>query len=162
MEAQIAKEWRKIKGFPYLVCETGDVKNQATKRILKKRIDKSGYERVILYDGCGGYKNKQIHRLVAEAFIPNPDNKPQVDHIDCVRTNNVVNNLRWVTFRENNLNPKTYQKYKERAPLVYTDEIRKKMSDSAKKRIRKKHSYETKEKMSLARKQWWENKKIGG
>lgn len=51
--------------------------------------------------------HKKIHRLVAEAFIPNPDNKPEVDHIDTDKDNNNVNNLRWVTHSENHLNPLT-------------------------------------------------------
>lgn len=48
-----------------------------------------------------------VHRMVAELFIPNPDNKPCVDHIDTNKRNNNVNNLRWVTYSENMLNPKT-------------------------------------------------------
>ena len=52
-------------------------------------------------------KNCLIHQLVAKAFIPNPENKPCIDHIDGDRTNNNLTNLRWVTFKENSNNPNT-------------------------------------------------------
>ena len=54
----------------------------------------------------GKRKSAKIHRLVAEAFIPNPENKECVDHIDKVRNNNNVNNLRWATKSENCMNKK--------------------------------------------------------
>lgn len=67
---------------------------------LKQIPDGDGYPRVHLC--VGGKRRKwQVHRLVAMAFIPNPENKPAVNHIDACRTNNRVSNLEWVTHLEN-------------------------------------------------------------
>ena len=69
--------------------------------ILKPICDKDGYLIVSLYKN-GGTKNKKIHRLVTEAFIPNPNNLPQVNHRDEVKDNNNVSNLEWCTSKQNN------------------------------------------------------------
>lgn len=66
-----------------------------------------GYYCVALLDGNGKHKLCKVHRLVAMAFIPNPENKPQVDHVDGNPQNNNVWNLRWATARENVCNPNT-------------------------------------------------------
>ena len=66
-----------------------------------------GYYCVALLDGNGKAKLCKVHRLVATAFIPNPDNKPQIDHIDGNTRNNNAWNLRWATARENVRNPRT-------------------------------------------------------
>jgi hypothetical protein len=63
---------------------------------MKPFTDKEGYMRVKLLG-----KTKKVHRLVAQAFIPNPDNKPTVNHIDGNRSNNCVENLEWATYSEN-------------------------------------------------------------
>ena len=63
-----------------------------------------------------------IHQLVAEAFIPNPENKPCIDHIDGDRTNNSLTNLRWVTFKENSNNPNTkYKSIYSGSHRIWTD-----------------------------------------
>jgi hypothetical protein len=72
----------------------GNVKDK-NENIANTKINSSGYIT---------FKGFLVHRLVAIAFIPNPNNKPFIDHIDCDRSNNNVNNLRWVTSRENNYN----------------------------------------------------------
>ena len=114
--------WKEIKGYPnYQISNMGRIKSlnyncTGKEKIMKLTNDKDGYLLVKIY------KNKKqttykVHRLVAEAFIPNPDNKPYIDHINTDRTDNTVwlnedgsvnyekTNLRWVTQKENNNNP---------------------------------------------------------
>lgn len=91
----------KIKDYPnYSINENGDVKSTYVSKMLKPRIAGRGYYCYQLRNE-NGIKNKYIHRLVAETFIPNPNNLPQVDHIDGNKANNHVSNLRWVTNHEN-------------------------------------------------------------
>lgn len=98
----MSEEWTDIKDYEglYQVSNFGRVKSSYTNRILKGRKDKGGYLLVNLYKNKVSY-TKAIHRLVAQAFIPNPDNKPQVNHIDENKTNNMVSNLEWMTAKEN-------------------------------------------------------------
>jgi hypothetical protein len=69
-------------------------------RVVAVQKSKAGYLRVELWDKGRGKKHS-IHRLLAEAFIPNPEGKPQVNHIDGDKTNNALSNLEWVTQSEN-------------------------------------------------------------
>ena len=91
-----------IKGFEglYQITDEGQVYSLYSKKYLKPRKDKDGYLQVNLYKDKKQY-TKKIHRLVAEAFLDNSDNKKEVNHIDCQRDNNCVSNLEWVTRREN-------------------------------------------------------------
>lgn len=93
--------WKTIEERPnYSVNENGDVRNNKTGRILKQYTHSCGYKTVML-----GRKTSPlyIHRLVASAFIENPNNLPQVDHINGDKTDNRAENLRWVTASENAL-----------------------------------------------------------
>lgn len=96
------KKWKEIPftDGEYTVSSIGEVKTAKTGRILKPVIDARGYERVCLFK-TNRDKRYKVHRLVATAFIPNPDGKPQVNHKDGDKRNNCVENLEWVTNDEN-------------------------------------------------------------
>lgn len=116
--------WKDIKDFEgkYQISNFGNVKNVQTEKLLKGSINALGYPYVYLRKD-GKPKIKTIHRLVAEAFIPNPDNKPEIDHINTDKTDYRIENLRWVTRVENNNNPLTLdhkrgKKYKPYKPQI--------------------------------------------
>lgn len=102
-----------IKDFPnYSIDKMGNVYNLAHK-MIKPSVSNNGYLRVSLNNEKVKHKRFFVHRLVAEAFIPNPDNKSQVNHIDYNRSNNSVSNLEWCTPLENLQHSKIIEKATE-------------------------------------------------
>jgi len=107
--------WKDAKGFEnyYEVSNTGKVRRKKTatyykdgrvaffsETILKESITKKGYKTVYLSMKSKKY-TRFVHRIVAETFIPNPENKATVNHKDCDKKNNNYNNLEWMTNKEN-------------------------------------------------------------
>ena len=100
------ESWRVIDDFEnYEVSNFGNIRNISTSKNLNGSLN-NGYMRVTLTKN-GKKTNKYIHRLVAETYIENPDGLEQVDHINCNKTDNRVENLRWVNCSTNNFNKRT-------------------------------------------------------
>lgn len=99
-------------GFPnYSITDDGIVYSlnyrRSHKKVEKKQItDRDGYNNIQLHNNTFR-KQFRVHRLVALAFIPNPENKTEIDHINTIKSDNRLENLRLVTGEENNLNPLT-------------------------------------------------------
>ena len=113
--------WRDIEGYEglYQISNLGNVKSlnynkTGKEKILKNGKDRGGYLQVNLWKNGNG-KNYLIHRLVAEAFLPNSDNKPEIDHINTNKTDNRICNLRWCTHKENSNNSLTIDKMSKNA-----------------------------------------------
>lgn len=131
------EEWRDVVGYEglYMVSSFGRVCTLKEtffhnhplqyKKIMNQTLAKAlGYYRVSLYNKNGKRKYVFVHRIVAEAFLSNSENRRYVDHIDTNRANNHINNLRWVTAKENSNNPLTVTKTKQSRSGMLTSRSR--------------------------------------
>ena len=97
-----SSEWKTLKDHPdYEICVNypHQIRKKSNERIVKESTNKVGYLCVHL-NGKSFYK----HRLIALQFIPNPDNLPQIDHINHIKTDNRISNIRWCSHIQNNNN----------------------------------------------------------
>lgn len=109
-------------GKQFVLYSNGRLFNIEKGEFKKTHLTSNGYlEYVFSINGENKYVT--VHKLVAETFIPNLDNKPCIDHINTIKTDNRVENLRWVTHQENMLNPLTYEKVNnaKKKPIIGMD-----------------------------------------
>lgn len=129
-----ANNYHNHRSITYEISNFGNVKKNGK---IKDFSNTVGYYKI-----CGAL----LHRIVAELFIPNPENKPYIDHIDTNKHNNRIDNLRWVTQSENNHNTITWNRKTE---IYKSDKFREAMRN---KQLGVKMSDDAKRKMSLAQK----------
>ena len=115
--------WLPVTGYAahYLVSQDGLIMNRKTEKLLKPYTNRQGYLVAKLH-GNGAVNNVRVARAVASTFIPNPESKPQVNHINGVRTDNRVENLEWVTGYENQRHVGSVLK-KRRGSLVWNSKL---------------------------------------
>ena len=112
--------WKPIKGYNerYSISSLGRVQSHKTGLILKPSVNHKGYF-IIQLSIFGKKKNHRVHRLVAQAFIPNPDHLPEVDHINGNRQENTIDNLRWASPSSNTRNREVCRKASSKHNGVY-------------------------------------------
>ena len=124
-----------VKSVDRMVNHPSGSKSLRKGKVLKPYTDSDGYYRVNLVNGKIR-KSVFVHRLVCEAFLPNPENKPVIDHISGIKTLNTVENLRWATCKENDNNPNTiWKKQGENHPFYgkhHSPETRKLIGEKGK------------------------------
>lgn len=97
-------EYKEIPGYPgYYAGRDGTIYSSKRNRVLKGAVNSQGYLVVNISDKKRHRRKERIHRMIATAWIPNPDGKPEVHHKDENKVNNSVDNLAWVTAKENNI-----------------------------------------------------------
>ena len=131
--------WKQIEGYEglYEVSNLGNVRSVDRKvwsrgfyatlkgKPKKVQVDPRGYG-IVFLSNCGAEKTHRVHKLVAKAFIPNPDKKPEIDHINANKMDNRADNLRWVTPKENSANIITRKKQLD----AWTDELKHRVLES--------------------------------
>lgn len=143
MTTSVKEIWKDVVGYEglYEVSNLGKVRSvsRGNRKGRVRVLYQSGRYLDVVLSKEGKHKTHDVHRLVAMAFIPNPNNKAQIDHIDGNSINNNVTNLRWATPKENNNNPITIQRNHEaKIGMCYRKGYH--------------HSEETKRKISLGNK----------
>ena len=138
------QEFEFIKGYEnlYMINRNGEIKSCGKGIIMKPQEKEDGYLWVKLSKYVNGEKERKkyyIHRLVGTQYIPNPDNKPEIDHIDRNKKNNNINNLRWVSRNENRKNrPDIIENLSEEQQKERLDKIREYKKEWAEKDRREK------------------------
>lgn len=131
--------WRDVKGFEgrYLVSNHGRVYSLLMNKIMRQHLTREGYKFVAIYKEKNNQVSCYVHRLVGFAFCDGYEEGFVVNHIDECKTNNNAENLEWVSFKTNiNHGTRGQRQGEKRKGIQFTEEHKRKLSDSIKKKIR--------------------------